>query len=388
MPIRALAFPDLPMWHRDQNFSITMRGALAAAYLHIHHTPRTVKNYADAVSAVEPHLGEVMTINQRIRAYYVMGMAHAAIGDNTVALHWLDNAVELAYGLNDPGELLDLLYLHGSVSRAQLRYRDAARAYRDYLELVDEYEDIWETRNRVLTLDALVQLAGAEFFLAHYDCAGQLLNQARDLLPPLPSSVADPELHLVAATIEWFQSQLYRWAGQPERAIGPAMFAGALYTKLGSSVSAARSQLAIAEIQLDIAAREPLPDRRHDLALEAQSFIEMAMTLLSTDRDEIGTTLISLTDVRLSRVLGRQEDRVARIHAIATRGLCLDDEAILGQAMTSLGDELAARGECEHALQRYHDVRHILDGSDIPALGIWALRGMHRIEHLGDNNPN
>jgi hypothetical protein len=152
-------------------------------------------------------------------------------------------------------------------------------------------------------------------------------------------------------------------------------------------VSAARSQLAIAEIQLDIAAREPLSARRRDLALEAQSFIDTAMTLLSTDRDEIGMTLISLTDVRLSRLLGRQEDRIARIHTIATRGLCLDDEAILGQAMTSLGDELAARGECEHALHRYHDVRHILDGSDIPALGIWALRGMHRIEHLGDNNP-
>jgi tetratricopeptide (TPR) repeat protein len=384
MPIRSLTFPDLPMWHIDQNFSPSMRVALTAAYSYIQRTPHTLKNYADAVSAVEPHLGEIMTIHQRIRAYYVMGMAYAAVENYSMALYWLDEALELAYSLHDYSELLDLLYLQGNVSRARLRYRDAALAYRDYLELVDEYEEAQETHDKVLALDALVQLAGAEFFLAHYDSAGKLLNQARDVLPPLPPLVDNPELYLVAATIEWFQSQLYRWGGQPERALRPALTAGTLYTKLGSPVSAARSQLVIAEIQLDIATRESFPNRQHALALQAQPFVNMAMTLLSTAGDEIGDVLISLTDVRLSRLLRRQEDRIARLETIATMGLRLDDEAILGQAMTALGDELAARGEREDALYRYRDVRHMLDGSDIPALGIWALRAAHRIGDLGE----
>ena len=117
MPIRSLTFPDLPAWHSDLNFSPSVRVALTAAYSSIRRTPHTLKNYADAVSAVEPHLKDPMATRQRIRAFYVMGMAFSAVGNNSVALHWLEEALELAYELNDPSELLDLLYVHGNASR-------------------------------------------------------------------------------------------------------------------------------------------------------------------------------------------------------------------------------------------------------------------------------
>ena len=243
------------------------------------------------------------------------------------------------------------------------------------------------TPDRALALDALVQLAGAEFFLSHYDVADQLLGQARDLLPPLPRSVNDPELHLVAATIAWFQSQLYRWGEQPQRAIRPAMIAGTLYTELGPPISAARSQLVIAEIKLDIAARYSLASRQHDLAMEAKPYVDKAVSLLGAAGDEIGNALVSLTDVRLGRMLRRNEDRIARIEQVANMGQQLDDEAILVQAMTALGAELGHQGQSEAAMYRDREVRRMLDGSDVPALGIWALRATHQIGELGALGP-
>jgi len=379
MPIHALRYPDLPEWHNDQNFSSPMRLALIAAYSSLQRLPRSLKNYADAVAAIEGRLNDLMTTRQRIRAFYVMGIAFAAVGNYAIALQWLDEALEQAYDLNDPGELLDLLYTHGNASRGMLRYSDAALAYRDYLDVVEEYGEQGAAFDAPFALDALVQLAGAEFFLAHYDIADQLLTQVRESMSPLALVLPNPEMQLVAATAEWFQSQLYRWRELPEQAILPATTAGTLYTELGSPISAARSQLIIAEITLDIAEKESDATRRHDLAMDAQPHIALASRLAGDAGDQIGAGIISLADARLSRLIGKDQDRIALIEQIANVGQRLGDEAVLAQAFTALGTELAAQGNTEAALQRYRDVRHILDGSDVPALGIWALRAANRI---------
>jgi tetratricopeptide (TPR) repeat protein len=379
MPIHALRYPDLPEWHNDQNFSSPMRLALIAAYSSLQRLPRSLKNYADAVAAIEGRLNDLMTTRQRIRAFYVMGIAFAAVGNYAIALQWLDEALEQAYDLNDPGELLDLLYTHGNASRGMLRYSDAALAYRDYLDVVKEYGEQGAAFDAPFALDALVQLAGAEFFLAHYDIADQLLTQARESMSPLALVLPNPEMQLVAATAEWFQSQLYRWRELPEQAILPATTAGTLYTELGSPISAARSQLIIAEITLDIAEKESDATRRHDLAMDAQPHIALASHLACDAGDQIGAGITCQADARLSRLIGKDQDRIALIEQVANVGQRLGDEAVLAQAFTALGTELAAQGNTEAALQRYRDVRHILDGSDVPALGIWALRAANRI---------
>jgi tetratricopeptide (TPR) repeat protein len=380
MLYHSLRFPDLPEWRGEQNFSFLVRALLIAAYSSIQRTPHTLKDYAAAVSAIEPHLNDQMALRQRIRAFYVMGLAFAAVGNYPIALHWLDEALDLAYDLSDPSELLDLLFVHGNISRGMLRYRDAAMAYRDYLDIVEEYGGQSNPSETPLALDATIQLAGAEFFLAHYDVADQLLTQARDLMPPLALTAPDPELRLMAATAEWFQSQIYRWKGYPEQAILPATTAGNLYAELGSPISAARGQLMIAEIKLDIAERESGITRRSELALEAQLPIELALSLAAESGDRISRGLISLIDVRLSRLIGREQNRISIIEQVANMGQQVDDEALMAQAFTAWGAELAAQGDKGAALHRYREVRHILDGSDVPALGIWALRASRRIE--------
>lgn len=382
MPIRTLRFPDLPEWHSEPNFSYSARDALITAYTALRRQPRTLANYADAVAAIEPHRKDAMATRQCIRAFYVLGTAFAAVGDYPAALVWIEDALDLGYDLNDPGELLDLIYTYGNICRATLRLSHAAMAYRDYLDMLAEYGD---SGDLLLELDARIQLAGAEFFLAHYDEAGDLLAQSRELLA-VPTLIAstNPELRLLGATSDWYQALLYRWRERPLEALPFAMNAGSAYTELGSPSSAARSQLIVADIKLDIAEQAVGAARRHELALDAQPHVERALSLAGIAADPNGMSIISLADVRLSRLTGRAQDRVEAIKEIAKTGQRLGDEAVVAQAYTSLADELYGQGAIEDALYRYREIRHLLDGSDVPALGIWALRAAHRIEGQGD----
>lgn len=95
--------------------------------------------------------------------------------------------------------------------------------------------------------------------------------------------------------------------------------------------------------------------------------------------DPIGEALLGLAGARISRLMGTDEHRMSMIEHAPRVGEQFGDEAVLAHAFTTLGDELAAQGEREAALYRYRDVRHLLDGSDVPALGVWALRAEHRI---------
>jgi hypothetical protein len=60
----------------------------------------------------------------------------------------------------------------------------------------------------------------------------------------------------------------------------------------------------------------------------------------------------------------------------------LDDDALRAQGLTVLAEELDARGEHDAALNRYRDVLHVLDGSDVPAAGIWAQRALRLAEEM------
>ncbi|HEV8191356.1 MAG TPA: hypothetical protein VGP82_07700, partial [Ktedonobacterales bacterium] len=76
----------------------------------------------------------------------------------------------------------------------------------------------------------------------------------------------------------------------------------------------------------------------------------------------------------------RAMDRLGAIDHLVQFGRRLDDKGILAQAYTALGDELLFQGDAANATYRYRDVRALLRGSDIPALGVWAWRALHKIE--------
>jgi tetratricopeptide (TPR) repeat protein len=387
MRLRSLRFHDLALFHNARDYSKDMRSALYDAYSALHTGPHDPGIYNQAAAAVMPILDQPMATRQRIRIYFVLGMAFAAVNNYSEALTWLDVAVDLARDLlNDEedqlgaGDLLDLLYLRGAVHRSLLSYSAMAADYREYLALIQQQRQSPDALEAPLTLEVLVQLGGAEFFLAHYDEAQQLLGNARYLLPAITRLGPTTETRLVEGTLEWFQSQLDRWRGMPDLALGAATRAAGVYREFGSPISAARAQLIVAEIQLDLATQQTTVGARRLHAGAARPQITEGLRLAAEAGDPVGTALLEFAETRWSRLEGREADRLGSIDHLVQLGRHLDDKGILAQAYTALGDELMFQGDAENAIYRYRDVRAMLHGSDIPALGVWARRALHKIE--------
>ena len=134
----------------------------------------------------------------------------------------------------------------------------------------------------------------------------------------------------------------------------------------------------VADILLDLAVQQPTAQTRQIQANLAQPLIAEGVRLVGASGDPVGAALADLTDARWSRLAGRSGDRIGAIESAMRLGHELDDEAILAQAFTALGDELVAQGQTESGIYRYRDVQGLLDGSDVPALGVWARRALHK----------
>lgn len=383
--LRTLHFPDLALFRNESGYSTIVRAALIRAYAALRAGPDDLTAYARAVDAVTPTLGMPMAERQRVRVWYVLGTAHAAVGDYKTATFWLGDAIDLACDLLDdpddllgPGDLLDLLYVRGAVHRGTSRYSEMADDYREFLTLIEPQHQSPDALEAPLTLEVWVQLGGAEFFMAHYDEAQHHLDTARELLSAITHLGITSETRLVEGTLEWFQALLDRWRGIPKLALAAASNAARVYRELGAPISAARAQLIVADILLDLAMQQPTAQTQQIQANLAQPLIAEGVRLVGASGDPVGAALADLTDARWSRLAGRSGDRIGAIESAIRLGHELEDEAILAQAFTALGDELVAQGQTESGIYRYRDVQGLLDGSDVPALGVWARRALHK----------
>jgi tetratricopeptide (TPR) repeat protein len=223
--------------------------------------------------------------------------------------------------------------------------------------------------------DVTTNLAGLRFFLADYAVAEQLLAEARSLLPALNGK---PQRRDVAR-IPWLEAHLYRWRGEPERALRPALAAAHEYDQSAGG-STVRIQVVVADVALDLAATMPPGTDRDALLTLAEPHITRATVVATEVGDDIGGLLARLTALRLMRMRGENRDRVAPIEEIARRARRLQDDALLAQAFTALGNEWSERKEHESAQVCYRQTLSILDGSDVPALGVWAKRELLRAD--------
>ncbi len=387
--LRSIRFPDMALFHHSRNYSGIVRNALYDAYVALHRAPRDLSVYNEAMAAITPILDLPMATRQRIRVEYVCGSAFAAVNNYSEAIAWLDAAIDLARKLLNKntdrlgiGDLLDLLYLRGILHRSVLHYSAMAADYREYLALIQQQRQSPDALEAPQTLEVLVQLGGAEFFLAHYDEAQQLLDNARYLLPAITRLGPTAETQLVAGSLEWFQSQLDRWRGQSTRALGAASRAAGIYREFGSPISAARAQLIVAEIQLDLAAQRSTREGRRLQARPAQAQITAGLRLAAEAADPVGTALLEFAEARRSRLEGLNTDRLGAIDRLVQIGQHLHDTGILAQAYTALGDELMFQGDAENAANHYHEALAQIDGSDIPALGVWAWRALYKQQRV------
>jgi tetratricopeptide (TPR) repeat protein len=369
LPDSSLHVADAPAWRLAPGYSPIVANALVTAYRVLSRS-RDAKRYDRAYTTVVRLVDTPMAVRQRVHVLYVCGMAQVAVGEYASALRWLDKALDLASSLGATGDIAELLFLRGAVLRALLRLKDAAADYAACLALLREESAGSGPSDAPFELAVLSQLAGFTYYLGQIDRSEQLLRDARKLAPLAPGHLVD------AATTEWIQAHIFRARSQPELALRPALAAADIYLDAGQPTSAARIQILVAEIALDLADHFTIGSARSAFAKLGHAHTQVAKGLAKEAGDAIGEALAALASARYSRLCGRNENRIARLERVAHTAQQLDDSALLAQAVTALGDELASLGEKEQALNRYRDVISVLDRSDMPTLSLPARRAL------------
>lgn len=390
----ALNFHDIASWHVQVDYSIEVARMLERAYQFLARGRQAATAYEYAFAAVAPYLNERMCAPQRIRVWYVAASACAGSGEFRSAREWLDQAVDLAGRTRAWEDTLDLLPLRSGVLRALLCLAPAATDCRTSLDLArqlaQDQPGRWQYANfTAFELTTLTSLAGFEFYLARYESCERLLDEARDLLGQRMTALApqpDSPRELPAASLAWLEALVWRWRGQPERALRLASETARIYLGQGPAISAAFAEMLVSEVALDLASQLHTGSDHDALAELARPHVASARALAHEARDEAARSLAQLIQVRLDREMGKATDRMRQLDQVIQTAEHLDDAALLAHAFTDLGDELTFTGRTEDACQMYAGVVEALEGTEVPALQVWARRALHHLKEGEETN--
>jgi tetratricopeptide (TPR) repeat protein len=367
----SLDIPDEPSWQFLNGYSHYAAARLKRAYALLAAESSRAANATHALHAVLPSLVKRLALPQWLRAYYVVASALLVLDEPLQALEWLHGAFEIAERLpEDLSALTRLLTVRSRAYSASLRYRQAVEDLHRATGLVRKRARRGERLDAPFAVRLLTHEASLRFHLADYRTAEWLLYEARALNP------LQGDNWLESATVDWVKALLYRWRGEPERALGPALTAARAYTLAGAAPSAARIHSVVADVALDQAARLPTSSERNRLLEMAQSHLDLARRLAEEVLDQPGAVLVQLIQVRARRLMRSNENRVAQIERLARTANRFHDHALVGQAFTAIGDEWSSLGERQSSLGAYREALAVLDGSDVPALAVWAQRAI------------
>ena len=362
--------PDAYRRREDEN-SPEVTQALIWATVCITQGSRTLGSYLKASRLLLKIQHLPMARRQQLRVNYLLGMSFAAAEEYPLALNCVDEAAELAIALDDSRSLIEMLYLRGAICSAALRFRDASADYQSCIDLLHAQNE-GQPDDPDFELELWSRQAAIAFYLAQPDTSEQCLHQTRRLGALIPESRG------TVAAAELVRALLLRQRGQPEVAIRHALAAAEVYSQLDSPFTAARAQLMVAEVALDLAQSVTWDTDRSAFIQLAQPHCELAGTLVKDGGDIGGESLVSLTRVRLNRLSRKNSHRFSTIEQIVWTAKQRGDTALLAQSLTTLADELAFLGEVEQSLNINRQVLDVLHGSDLPALGLGSRRALLR----------
>jgi tetratricopeptide (TPR) repeat protein len=371
-----LHLADDSSWRLDPEYSPLIASVLSASYARAWGSQSPSAAALTLVPLIQvAHLP--MAPMQRLRVCYLMAVAASNLGEHALAIECIDEAVELAVQRGLTGDLADLLSLRGNVHRRSNRFRDATEDLRDCLALLREESDARgpaDVRSEVLLL---AELSGFEFFLAHFDEAQRLIEEAKKRAASLSPRVLEDGL------IGWSEVLLERWRQRPELALLPADRAAAAFAMEQPSATSVRVHVLSAEVYLDMAENLHGSAGRGGCAASARKHVARAREFARQAEDREGALLARLADLRWSRITGQNTSRVAELEDLIRAARRMADAALEVQATTTLGKELEVLGESEQALNLYRLVLARLEGTDVPALGTWARRALLRDQEMG-----
>ncbi len=369
----SLDFPDDPSWRTDSRYSTSAARLLVRAYAAIIARKTRPESYEQALNYARHCLAVAKSPHQRLRACYVLAMAHSSWNNHTAAVHWVDEALGLGFELDDRSALRDLLYLRGAVNTSRLHYRHAAEDHEDCLIMLRAQRNGSTSSDHVaFELTVSTQLAWELLLQSQPEAAERVLAESQALL------ANKSDLALDAITLQYVQAHIHRFGGMPEEALLPALRAAEIYTEKGSPESASRTQMFASDVVLDLAERAPEGIDRHGFLQMARPHLELAANLAREANDTGAIEMIQLRRARLGRLGSTDENRTRTIEDVVHGAWRRGDSLLLTEGYTTLGDELAARGERESALGCYRRALEVVDTSEHPAAGVWARRALNR----------
>ena len=373
----------------DPDYSPEVRDALEDAYHWLGRAPGDREAYREAAARVEPLAEARMGRAQRMRVHYLLAMGHAAANRHLPAIAEVDKALDIALELKDDGACAKLLLLRGAAHRAESYFADAAQDYEDCLTFVRRLQRDGDTSERVFELGVVAHLVGYSFFNGKYERAKELVRVAR----ALEAKLGQDEARIERATLDWMESHLHRWSGDAARALELAERATGPYAELGSVLSRVRLRSAVIEAALDAAERTEANEERTRLLRLASESAAAGLREARRAHDNSGWGLVRLGQLRAWRLRGLPGDRIGPLRAVVRLARREGDLALEAQAMTALGDELAAQGRVaadppdpaadpasipNYALDCWRRARALLRNLDVPALDVWPLRAIER----------
>lgn len=373
--------PDDKDWERDFGYSRAVAGVLVQSYESISRGTGTTGGFLQAGRLVAPILKARMSRRQRLHLYFLISSVYGADNQYLVALDWTDRAIMLALRLRDSSAQMELLSQRATLNRALLRFRDAITDVGDCLALLDEHRDAAGVDDPAFRLDLLSRLASFHFVLTLFDDAERVIAEARALTPLVPDG------QFASANTEWIQAHIYRIKGMPELALRHALAVHEVFVREANKVTLDRLKFFIAETAMDWVDRLSLDADRKAFMMLARTHLQGAGRLAKETRDRPGQGLVRLAQIRYSRLSGATLDRITAIESVMKQARKLDDEALLAQALTALGDELAAQGNTEASLESYRNALAVLDGTQTPVLLIPAQRALRRAAQKDDGTP-
>ena len=129
-PLSSLRVAHDSATQAERQYSFIVAEALIDAYEHIRCAPTSVLAYRHAHDAVVVYLDQPMSDRQRMRLFFILGLAHTAIEQYDLALAALEVVLDLAFHLRDTRAVTDCAYLCGAIYDT-LKSDDLALAHYD-----------------------------------------------------------------------------------------------------------------------------------------------------------------------------------------------------------------------------------------------------------------
>lgn len=400
----SLHVPDAARWRSDAGYS-----APIASALHDIYDALVRRDYLFTADQVIHVLHQRMSERQRLHLLFVLASALGRLGEYRQTASTLEAALAYAARLPspDPRAIAQLLYLRAQASRDGGAFTEATK---DYTRCLDVLYTLGRQRLDVPTtgmqgsaypdfeLDVLLGLTIAHFLRGRLDVCALLLDRADSLLARVPVGL---ESAARAALTLWTRANLERWMGSPWQALHHVEGARECYAAAGEIAPIGRLSTVMADVTVDCVQQvrsmsSMLPPRTIETSPRGQNdrptpsaFLDERVLLGNAERqaqcaidmarqsgDQEGEVMALLALGRVGRQRAENADRLPIVESCVYTARHLDDTALLIQALSALGDELAQRNERTSALNVYQQVIAIAEQSETPVMARWAKQAV------------